>query len=66
MPDVQVNDCGSVVQLRPMTTAAKEWIEEYVQTESWQWMGDTLCVDSRFAGDLIDGMCGSGLSVNVG
>jgi len=39
MPDVIVDSYGSVVGLSPMTQAAREWIEENVAAESWQWLG---------------------------
>jgi hypothetical protein len=43
--------------------AGKDWITENVQTESWQWLGDTLAIESRFAAELADGMISAGLEI---
>ena len=63
MPDVIVDSYGSVVGLSPMTQAAREWIEENVAAESWQWLGGVLNVESRYAADLVAGMQDDGLIV---
>jgi len=55
-PDVIVDNYGSIVGLAPMTQAARDWIEENVATESWQWLGGVLNVESRYAADLVVGM----------
>lgn len=55
---------GSVVTFRPVTQAAKDWVEENVHTEGWQWMGSVFAVDHRFVQDLIDGMVAAGLDVD--
>lgn len=63
MKDVQVDNSGSIVGLTPITPAAREWIEEHCQTEPWQWMGETLNVDTRMAGNILEGMQADGLTV---
>ena len=63
MTDIEITDCGSIVQLRPATPAGVEWIGANVESEPWQWMGPCLCVDRRMAGDLIDGIVDAGLTV---
>ncbi len=62
-PDVIVHNGGSIFQFEPLTEAAKDWIEENVQAESWQFMGSSLCVEHRYAGDLAAGMIADGLVV---
>ena len=63
MPDVLVDNFGSVVGITPMTPAAQEWIDENCQTEGWQWLGATLNVEPRYAGDIVAGMQADGLTV---
>ena len=60
-PDVLVSNVGSLYTFCPLTDRAKEWIDEYVQTESWQWFGHVLCVEHRFAWGLAQGMKDAGL-----
>ena len=64
-PDVIVNFQGSVVGFTPRTDAAREWIEDNVQAEDYQWMGPTLWVDHRYAGPLCDGMAADGLELRA-
>jgi hypothetical protein len=61
--DVITDNFGSIVGISPMTAAAREWIEENVSAEPWQWLGGTLNIDPRYAGCLIDAMIAAGLTV---
>ena len=63
MPDVLIRNEGTIIQIIPETEAAKEWIDENVHSEPWQWLGPTLCVDHRMAGPLIEGMADAGLEL---
>lgn len=63
--DVAILDQGSLVGFRPLTDAAKTFIAENVQAESWQWLGRTLMVEHRFADNLIAGMQADGLVVEA-
>jgi hypothetical protein len=63
--DFEVNDTGSIVQIIPLTPAASEWLDENVESEGWQWMGNALCIDPRSAEAVIDGMVGDGLEMGV-
>lgn len=61
--DVTVSNQGSLIMLSIITPEAKAWVEENVQTETWQWLGNNLCVEPRYADNVIDGMQADGLSV---
>lgn len=62
--DVEVSGLGSsVVLFTPISAAAREWVDEHVALESWQWLGSGFGVDHRFVEPLIDGMTSAGLSV---
>lgn len=61
--DVTVNDAGSIVQFTPISNAAKAWFNDNVQSESWQWLGNALGVDHRYAEDLIGGLIAEGFEV---
>jgi hypothetical protein len=58
--DIFVENYGSIFLFRPMTQAAREWIEQNVVGER-QWFGEALAVESRYARDLAQGMANDGL-----
>jgi hypothetical protein len=53
MTDFQIADQGSIFLIRPLNEAARRWLDENVVSEPWQWVGDALCVEARFARDLL-------------
>jgi len=60
--DVVVDDQGTIWMFWPVTEAAKQWVAENVQLESWQWMGERFGVDHRPARQLLQGMVEAGLT----
>ena len=62
-PDVKFLDHGSIVMVVPLSPAAKEWVEENLTLESWQWLGGGFSCEPRYAGDLAQGMVDDGLTV---
>lgn len=63
--DFEVNDEGTIVQIIPVSQTAKDWIDENVESEGWQWLGRALCIDHRYAEDIIDGMLSEGLEMGA-
>jgi len=51
-PDVVIVPDGSVVLSQLLTDDARAFVEEHVATESWQWLGDSLAVEFRYAENL--------------
>lgn len=64
--DVAISNEGTIVVFEPLTDAAREWIGEHVQPDSWQWLAGRLAVEHRYAFVLIEGMRGDGLTVAKG
>jgi hypothetical protein len=62
--DFSVTDHGTLVAISPLTDTAREWIDENVVSEGWQWMGGSLFVEHRYAEDLVSGMVDAGLEYN--
>jgi hypothetical protein len=54
----------SMVLFTPESDAAREWLEENLETEGWQWLGDSLALDGRCAPPIVDGMLAAGLEVS--
>ena len=55
----------TVYRLTPITEVAKAWIEENVSTEPWQWLGESLVIETRYVGDLVEGMFKVGLEIDT-
>lgn len=62
-PDIQVENGGTLFLFRPLTDKAKQWLDENVQAESWQWYGPALVVDHRYAVELALGAQKDGLKL---
>ncbi len=58
--DVLVHNEGTVFLFNPLTSRAKEWIDENVQSDA-QFFGTTLVVEHRYAWGLAQGMKDAGL-----
>ncbi len=63
--DFEIINGGSLCGIVPMREEAQDWIDENVETEGWQWMGNVLYIDWRFAEDLIEGIHDAGFETNV-
>lgn len=63
MADIRIINQGTVTGMRPLSEEAKQWMDDNVHSEGWQWLGKTLWVDHRYVDNLIDGMIAGGLSL---
>jgi hypothetical protein len=61
--DVRIINQGSMVGFVPITTAAQAWFDEHVHSEGWQWLGNALWVDHRYARDLTAGLADAGMEL---
>jgi len=62
MADVQVINKGSLIGFRPLTDEANEWFDNEVDSQGWQWLGQVLYVDVRYAGGLAIALEDAGFS----
>jgi hypothetical protein len=65
MSDFQIADHGSIISIKPVSEAARTWVDENVLSEPWQWLGDALCVDIRCARDLINELAAEGFEISL-
>lgn len=65
MPDVIVENHGSVCMVTPMSPAARTWVDENVQLEGWQWLGASFACEPRYVPSLTDGMQEDGLTIEL-
>jgi hypothetical protein len=61
--DVIVENHGSVCMVTPISPAAREWVDDNVQLEGWQWLGESFACEPRYLPSLIVGMHENGLTV---
>jgi hypothetical protein len=62
--DFHVSFHGSVAAFTPLTPAARDWAEEKVHIERWQWLGNaTFIVDHRFVQPLLSGILDAGMDL---
>jgi hypothetical protein len=60
-PDVLVRNEGTVFVFCALSSRAKRWIQENVQSDAYEWFGNALVVEHRFAWALGTGMKDAGL-----
>jgi hypothetical protein len=63
--DARADATGSMVVITPLSAQAREWITDNTESEPWQWYAGGLCVDHRYAQDIVLGMRDTGLSVST-
>jgi hypothetical protein len=63
MIDVRIINEGIIIGFQPITAIAKEWFDENVQSERWQWLGNVLGIDHRYAEDIIAALAEAGMEV---
>ena len=59
-PDFRVRFRGTITMLYPLTEACREWIDENVGAEGWQWFGSGLAVEPRYLDNLLAGLHDAG------
>ena len=62
--DVYVEVHGSLCMVIPLSDSSRQWVQQNVLTESWQWLGSSFCVEHRYIEHLIEGMQEAGLRVD--
>jgi hypothetical protein len=63
MPDVLVENHGSLYLMWPQTDSAQEWIDEHIPEDA-QWFGSALVIEPRYVEDVAHGMMEDGLRLN--
>ncbi len=63
MPDIQVENHGSIFTFAPLTSAGREWLEHNTQHEPHMWVNGALAVEHRYAQGIAQGAQHDGLEV---
>lgn len=60
-PDFYVSgQGGSIVLIYAVSDQVREWLLNNVHSEMWQWVGEALAVDWRFAEDIVEALTDEG------
>jgi hypothetical protein len=62
MADVNIENHGSLVLIRPLTEAASDWLDENI-SEDAQHFGGAVVVGPRYVEAIVEGMQNDGLEV---
>ena len=65
MPDVAVENHGSIMLVTALTAEARDWIEENVVNEETMFYSGSLVVEPRYMQTLALGMIEAGLTVGT-
>lgn len=60
--DFILEEHGSVHLLRPLNAGAKQWLDENVTAEDWQWFGGACAAEPRCVPDVLAGIEDAGLN----
>lgn len=61
--DIRVTREGTIWTFTPLNEDARRFFREHLQTEPWQWLGESLCVDHRPAMELHQHLIDEGFSL---
>ena len=61
--DIRVEDHGSIVLLRPLTTAGEDWLNERISDEGFQPYRPVVIAEPRYVAAIVEGAIEDGLKV---
>jgi hypothetical protein len=61
--DFSLTNHGTIFTIEPVTQQAKDWFDENVPTEGWQWMGSACSVEPRCIEPLVEGILEEGMTI---
>lgn len=59
-PDFTITGGGTLYLLRPVSDAAKEWVQLHIPEDA-QWLGDAVAIEHRYIQAIVDGLEADGL-----
>jgi hypothetical protein len=51
-----VSDEETVVFITPISETARQWVDENLSLEPWQWLGEGFGIEHRYADEIIQAM----------
>jgi len=62
MDDFMVTGGGSLFTLKPLTPAARQWVDEFIDPNAQHW-GGGIVIEHRYIEPIVDAIINDGLSV---
>lgn len=47
-----IQNLGSIIQIFALSQRAIDWITNNLCAEPWQWVGNSVCIDSRYFSEI--------------
>jgi hypothetical protein len=62
-PDFELENHGSLFFLRPLNSAATQWVQEHLPADEpeTQYWGDAIVIEPRYVAPIVDGIIADGL-----
>ena len=64
MTDLRFENHGSIVKMTPESPAGQEWIDANIPEDAMM-LGDSVCIEHRYAEDIILGAQNDGLDCKL-
>lgn len=61
--DFTLEDCGSIMLLKPHNEPARQWLVESTPDEA-MWWGGGLVIEPRYVGAIVNGVIDSGFTLD--
>ena len=61
--DFDIADHGSIIVLRPVSTEAREWTDDYLPEDA-QWGFGGVVIERRYFEDIYNGIVSDGLTIS--
>jgi hypothetical protein len=59
--DFRVTYHGTITTITPLSDRCREWLEDNVAIEPWQWFGPSIAIEPRYVQQLAEAMIEHGL-----
>lgn len=64
-PDFSYRNEGSIVLLKPISEAAREWVADHLPDDA-QWFGGSIVIEPRYFDPIAGGIESDGMSIAEG
>lgn len=63
MTDIQIQNCGTITVVQPLTYVGQEWVDANMVTEPWQQIAGGVAIEPTYLEPILEAMADDGLEV---